>query len=137
MSEIKPPVELELAWDGDLRFKGWSGDLELTLDSASQAGLGPMQLLAFGLAGCMAVDVVHILTKGRHPFTGVRARLTGRRATEEPRRFVEVDLHFEVTGGVAPQHVERAIALSREKYCSVWHSLRQDIAFTCTSDVVA
>ena len=82
MSEIKPPVELELAWDGDLRFKGWSGDLELTLDSASQAGLGPMQLLAFGLAGCMAVDVVHIaqwemfagtataLRRGRPAFRG-------------------------------------------------------------------
>ncbi len=137
MLETKPAVTLELWWDGDLRFRGRSGALELTLDSASQAGPSPMQAVAFGIAGCMAVDVVHILTKGRHPFSGVRATLTGSRAEEVPRRFVGIVLHFVVTGDVAPQHVERAVALSTEKYCSVWHSLRQDIAFTCTSEVEA
>jgi uncharacterized OsmC-like protein len=48
-----------------------------------------------------------------------------------------VDLRFEVTGEVAPDKVERAIALSREKYCSVWHSLRQDIDFRTAFEVVA
>ena len=48
---------------------------------------------------------------------------------------MRVDLRFEVAGDVPPDKVERAIALSREKYCSVWHSLRQDIAFTTSFDV--
>jgi putative redox protein len=56
--------------------------------------------------------------------------LTGLRADSEPRRFVAIDLRFAIDTGAPPEQIDRAIALSREKYCSVWHSLRQDIAFT-------
>ena len=59
----------------------------------------------------------------------MRAHLEADRADAEPRRIRAVRLHFSVIGDVPPEKVERAIALSREKYCSVWHSLRQDIAF--------
>ena len=91
-----------------------------------------MQTLAFALAGCMSMDVVHVLTKGRHDLRGLRADLTGQRAPDEPRRFTAITLHFTVTGDVPPDKVERAIDLSREKYCSVWHSMRQDIELTVT-----
>jgi putative redox protein len=91
-----------------------------------------MQALAFGLAGCMAMDVVAILRKGRHPLAGLRADLTGSRADEEPRRFTSIRLNYAVTGEVPAEAVERAIQLSREKYCSVWHSMRQDIPFEVT-----
>ncbi len=131
MSE-KPPTVLELVWEHDLVFSGKSGDVRLTLDSASQAGPSPMQALAFGLAGCMAMDVVHVIRKGRHPLRGLRADLKGARAPEEPRRFTSFDLHYTVTGAVPSPVVQRAIDLSREKYCSVWHSLRQDIEFRVT-----
>ena len=83
----------------------------------------------------MAADVVEILTRGRHPLTGLRAALTGERAPDPPRRFVRITLHFHVSGAVPPEAVDRAIALSREKYCSVWHSMRPDIAFTTAFDV--
>jgi putative redox protein len=132
----RPPVTLDLTWEGELRFAGRAGQAEVVLDGAAVAGPSPTQALAFGLAGCMAIDVVHILTRGRHPLRGLRARLVGTRRDEEPRRFVTIDLHFEVTGDVPPAAVERAIALSRETYCSVWHSLRQDIAFTTAFEVV-
>ena len=52
-----------------------------------------------------------------------------------PRRFVTVDLHFIVEGDVPAAAIERALQLSRDKYCSVWQSLRQDIAFTTTCEV--
>ena len=65
----------------------------------------------------------------------MRADLKGTRADGEPRRFTAVTLHYTITGQIPPEQVERAIALSREKYCSVWHSLRQDIAFTVTSSI--
>lgn len=91
-----------------------------------------MQTLAFALAGCMSMDVVHVLTKGRHDLRGLRADLTGQRAPDEPRRFTAITLHFTITGDVPPDKVERAIDLSREKYCSVWHSMRQDIELTVT-----
>ena len=122
-----PTVELELQWSGDLRFAGRTADAALVLDSDGRAGPSPVQTLCFALAGCMAMDVVHILKKGRQPVTGLTVRLGARRAATEPRRVLAVDLKFTVQGGAAADKVDRAIALSREKYCSVWHSLSQDI----------
>lgn len=134
-STQKPPTVVELIWEHDLVFGGKSGDVVMTLDSGSEAGPSPMQALAFGLAGCMAMDVVHVLKKGRHDLRGMRADLTGQRANEEPRRFTAIALHYTVTGDVPAEAVDRAITLSREKYCSVWHSMRQDIALTVTFKV--
>src|SRR3970040_1599630 len=131
----KPPTVIELMWEHDLVFSGSSGDVRMTLDSASKAGPSPMQALAFGLAACMAMDVVHILRKGRHDLRGLRADLKGTRADGEPRRFTAVTLHYTITGQIPPEQVERAIALSREKYCSVWHSLRQDIDFRTSFEI--
>jgi putative redox protein len=128
----KPPTTIELVWEHDLVFGGRSGDVQMSLDSASLAGPSPMQTLAFALAGCMSMDVVHVLTKGRHDLRGLRADLTGQRAPDDPRRFTAITLHFTITGDVPADKVERAIDLSREKYCSVWHSMRQDIELTVT-----
>lgn len=127
----KPPVPvvLDLDWAGGLRFRGNAGAVSLLLDSEGQAGPTPVQALAFGLAGCMAVDVVHILRKGRHEPKALRARLEAERSPVDPKRLVSVRLHFVVQGKVPPDKVERAIALSRETYCSVWHSLRREIDF--------
>jgi putative redox protein len=127
MADVKPPVNVELIWERELVFAGRSGSTELTLDSAATAGPSPMQLVGYGLAGCMAMDVVHILRKGRHELRGLRVDLSGRRAQEEPRRFTAIDIRYSITGSVPEGAVQRAIDLSREKYCSVWHSLRQDI----------
>ena len=85
----------------------------------------------------MAADVVAILQKGRQPLSALRVSFTGERAETQPRRFTRIALHFHVTGAVAPEAVERAIALSRETYCSVWHSMRQDIDFVTTFDIRA
>ena len=128
----KPPVTLELIWEHDLVFGGRAGEIGITLDSDSGAGPSPMQALAFGLAGCMAMDLVVILKKGRHDFRGLRADLTGLREETQPRRFTRIELHYTVTGNVAQEVVQRGIDLSRDKYCSVWHSMRQDIELTVT-----
>ncbi len=137
IAAARPPTVIELIWEHDLVFAGKSGDVEMTLDSASAAGPSPMQTLAFALAGCMAMDVVYVLKKGRHDLRGLRADLTGTRAPEEPRRFTAITLHYSIIGAVPPGMVERAIQLSREKYCSVWHSMRQDIEFNVTYKVAS
>ena len=137
MSKEKPPAQVELAWEHDLVFKGTAGGVGMTLDSAALEGPSPMQALAFGLTGCMAMDLLHILQKGRHQFTALRAQLTGQRAPDDPKRFTGIDLHFIVTGTVPDAVVQRGIDLSREKYCSVWHSMRQDIVLTVTFAVAA
>ncbi len=128
---------VELVWEHDLVFSGQSGDVTMTLDSESAAGPSPMQALAFALAGCMAMDVVHVIRKGRYNLRGLRADLSGERAPAEPRRFTAIALHYTVTGDVPEEKVARAIELSKEKYCSVWHSMRQDIAFEVTFTVAA
>jgi len=125
----KPPTTLDLAWIGDLKFSGTSDKASIVLDSSGVAGPSPIQALAFALAGCMAMDLAYILTKGRHVYRALRAHLAAERADEDPHRIVRVTLHFTVEGDVPREAVERAIALSREKYCSVWHSMRQDIEF--------
>ena len=135
MADIKLPLVAELVWDEQLRFGGASGPAAIVIDADGAAGPSPMQLAAFGLAGCMAADVIAILQKGRHPVTGMRVSFSGDRAPEPPRRFVSIALHFIVSGAVPRDAVERALVLSHEKYCSVWHSMRQDIAFTTTFDI--
>jgi putative redox protein len=124
---------VELAWQSGSRLSGRAGDVPFAMDW--EAGPSPVHALAFALAGCMSSDVVLTLQKGRLPLSGLRVRFTGQRAPEEPRRFLAIDLHFEITGDVPADRVERAIALSREKYCSVWHSMRQDIALTTSFTV--
>jgi len=135
MSTAVQPTIAELVWKDELVFTGTSGETSLVLDSASKAGPSPMQALALGLAGCMAMDIVHILKKGRHDLRGLRAKLVGRRAQDSPKRFLAIELHFIVAGNVPIDQVERAVDLSREKYCSVWQSMRQDIEFRVTAEV--
>jgi putative redox protein len=125
----------ELTWRSDLLFDATSGETRTPVDGHSKAAPSPMQLVAIGLAGCMAIDVVDILRKGRHDLRGLRAQFTGQRAGEPPKRYEEITLHYVITGDVPAQAIDRAIALSREKYCSVWHSMRQDIALTVTYEV--
>lgn len=128
----KTPLHVELIWQGDLRFRGQSGELVLNLDSDAKEGVSPMQALAFGLAGCMGMDLVHILTKARVPVRAVKASLTGRRPAEPPSRFTAITLHFAIDGDATDDQVQRAIQLSRDKYCSVWNSMRQDIDLVVT-----
>ncbi|HTH04103.1 MAG TPA: OsmC family protein [Vicinamibacterales bacterium] len=133
--KAKPPTTVSLVWQHDLVLGGQSGNIELTLDSAGVAGPSPVQTLAFALAGCMAMDVVHVLTKGRCALRGLRLDLSGQRAPTDPHRFTEIGLHFTITGDVKTSRIDRAIELSREKYCSVWHSMRQDIPLKVTYTV--
>jgi putative redox protein len=135
MGAMKAPTTLELIWEHDLVLKGRSGDAEIVLDSAGQAGPSPVQALAFALAGCMAMDVVHILRKGRLDLRGLRISLTAERAPDDPKRLTAVAIDFTVTGEIPKDQIQRAIDLSHETYCSVWHSMRQDISFTTTFSV--
>ncbi len=110
--------------------------MALSIDGQSKTGPSPVQALALALAGCMAVDVVDIVVKGRHPAarasppTSPPSARPSRRAGSRPWRCTS-----SLEGDVPAHAVERAIALSHDKYCSVWHSLRQDIAFETSFEV--
>jgi putative redox protein len=131
----KPPIVVDLTWLGELKFSGTSGRASVTLDSAGVAGPSPVQALGFAFASCMATDVAHILTRGRHAFRALRAHLVADRAVDDPHRIVRMTLRVTVDGDMPRDAVDRALALSHEKYCSVWHSMRQDIELDLTADV--
>jgi putative redox protein len=117
----------ELVWARGLRFDATSGSSTVIIDGDGIAGPSPMQALAFAVAGCMAADVVSILEKGRHRLDACRVTLTGTRATEHPKRFTHLTLDFQIRGAVPDDALARAVALSRDKYCSALHSLKSDI----------
>ncbi len=82
-------------------------------------GPRPMELLLVGLGSCAAVDVIHILKKGRHQIIDCKVELTAERADTDPKIFTAIHLHFVVTGlALSEKTVNRAIELSAEKYCS-------------------
>lgn len=100
-----------------------SGHL-ITMDGAPEGGgrnlaPRPMETVLAGTAGCTAYDVVLILQRGRHAVTGCQVKVTSERAPTDPKVFTQIHMHFVVTGrGIPATAVERAVALSHEKYCS-------------------
>ncbi len=81
-------------------------------------GIRPMELIALGLAGCTAMDVISILRKKRQDVTAFEVRVHAERAEEHPRVFTAVNIEYLITGReVDPAAVERAIELSETKYC--------------------
>jgi putative redox protein len=95
-------------------------------------GPRPMELVLMGTGACSAIDVVHILRKARQPITGCVVELDSERAAEDPKVFTRIHLHYVVTGkGLSATQVERAIKLSKEKYCSATIMLAKmaDITF--------
>jgi putative redox protein len=134
----KPSMSLALAWTDGLAFRVETPDARtLITDGDDRAGLSPMELLAAATAACMGVDLVHILGKGRQPLEGLRVSFTGDRAQTEPHRFTAIRLEFTIAGAVGQAQVDRAVQLSRDKYCSVWNSLREDITLDVVTRITA
>lgn len=112
------------------------------MDGAPEGGgrnLGPrpMETVLMGTGGCTAYDVVHILKKSRAPVTDCVVQIDAERAAEDPKVFTKIHFHFVVTGkGLKPQLVERAIALSAEKYCSASIMLAKTATITHDFEIV-
>jgi putative redox protein len=134
MPDVTPDVALSLTWTSGLAFtaRDETRGTEWTIDGKNEAGASPVVLLGSVVAGCMGIDIVHILTRGRFEVRSMTTSLKGYRAGTDPKRYTRIDLHFTVDTSAPDDQIERAIALSRDKYCSVWQSLRQDIAFSAT-----
>ncbi|MBL8323741.1 MAG: OsmC family protein [Rubrivivax sp.] len=118
-----------------------SGHL-LTMDGAPDGGgrnlaPRPMETLLAGAGGCTAYDVMLILQRGRHDIRACEVKLDADRASEAPRVFTHIRMHFKVSGrGVPPAAVERAVALSRDKYCSATTMLGKSATIDTTFEVI-
>ena len=99
-------------------------------------GARPMELVLMGTGACSAIDVVHILRKARQDVAGCVVELDADRAPEDPKVFTRIHFHFVVTGrGLASAQVERAIKLSKEKYCSATAMLAKTAAVSSDFEI--
>jgi putative redox protein len=109
-------------WNHDDVFEGITENgntILLDADSAHAHGPGPLETVLIALCCCTSVDVVSILKKKRQPLTGLRVWATAEQATIPPRVFTKIKLTYAVSGKLSRKAVEDAVALSKNKYCSV------------------
>jgi putative redox protein len=138
-------MEVKIDWGGPdgMLFVGKTGTGHIAAMDGAPEGGGhnlaprPMELLLVGTGGCTAYDVVLILKRGRHAITGCSVTLQAERADTDPKVFTKIHFVFTVTGHNLPRAaVERAIALSHEKYCSASAMLAHSAEITWSADIV-
>ncbi|ALS96915.1 OsmC family protein [Lacimicrobium alkaliphilum] len=114
-------MQASVKWLDNQRFVGTSeSGHTVVMDGDKTSAASPMEMVMMAAGSCASVDVVSILKKARQQVTGVEVQLSGERADAVPAVFTRMKLHFVVTGfDVSDKHVERAVSLSAEKYCSV------------------
>lgn len=117
-------MEAKVTWQGRMTFTGSADSnfpVQLGTDPAvggDNDGLRPMELIAIGLAGCTAMDVISILQKKRQDVTGFEVRVHTTRADEHPKVFTHITIEYLIEGrNIDPAAVERAMELSETKYC--------------------
>ena len=114
----------------------------LTMDGAPDGGgrnlaPRPMETVLAGTGGCTAYDVVLILKRGRHEVTGCQVKVSAERAPQDPKVFTRIQMHFIVSGRqLAAAAVERAIALSHERYCSASIMLAKTAQISTSFEIV-
>ncbi|MDJ1159635.1 OsmC family protein [Chelatococcus sp. SYSU_G07232] len=118
-------MKARVKWVDGMAFMAEAGSGHaVVLDGAPEyggrnIGIRPMEMLLMGLGGCTAFDVVLILKRGRQPVTDCAVEVEAERAETDPKVFTRIHITYRVSGrGLARDKVERAIELSKEKYCS-------------------
>jgi putative redox protein len=109
-------------WKDGNTYQGISEEGNTVLfdaDAEHRRGPSPMQAVLMALCGCTSVDVVSILQKKRQPLSGLRVTAEAEQAAEPPRVFTRIRLTYAVRGKLSRKAVEDAVALSKNKYCSV------------------
>ena len=147
-------MECTVSWTGALGTRSGMGFIAetgsghtLVMDGApddakpENGGLNlaprPLETVLAGTGGCTAYDVVLILKRGRHAVTGCTVKLTAERADTDPKVFTRINMHFTVSGkAIAAAAVERAIAMSHEKYCSASIMLAKTVEITTSFEVL-
>jgi putative redox protein len=147
-------MECTVSWTGGLKTRSGMGFVAetgsghtLMMDGAPDAekpenggqnlAPRPMEVVLAGTGGCTAYDVVLILKRGRHAVQGCTVKLTAERASVEPKVFTKIHMHFVVTGKAVPDvAVERAIAMSHEKYCSASIMLAKTAEMTTSFELI-
>ncbi|MCM3567696.1 OsmC family protein [Neobacillus mesonae] len=129
-------METTIKWTGKMAFTGVTpSGHEIKMDAAPEVGgentgARPTELVLNAVAGCTGIDLISILHKMRLNPTAFQMDVKGERADDHPRRFTSINIHYALEGELPEDKVVRAIQLSKDKYCSVSHSLNAEITAT-------
>ena len=128
-AKISQVNKATLTWDKELIFIGRTNrGYEVEYDAAQQWGCSPTETLLLSVAGCMGIDMVSFLQKMKVEIKSYKMDIVGERNPTPPQYYTAIEMIIQVTGkGLTPKKIERAISLSQDKYCSVYHSLRKDM----------
>ncbi|MCL7975099.1 MAG: OsmC family protein [marine benthic group bacterium] len=125
-----------MEWKGEFRFEGRADEARTAIDGDGQVGPSPVNLLLESVGACTAIDVVDILQKGRQEIRAMSVEVGAERRDEVPRAVTALFLRFRIEGDVAKARAQRAVDLSLEKYCSVFHSLRMDVSVDTELEII-
>lgn len=122
-------------FDEKFGFKAHAGNHKMILDTAAEIGgndqgFRPMELMLISLAGCSAIDIVHILNKGKHAIRSYTAEVEAERRDELPRIFSSINMIITVDTDAPDAVLERAAKLTKEKYCSAYAVLEASAPVT-------
>jgi putative redox protein len=127
---------IRLRWTGGESFDAVSPKgAAITLDGESEKGFSPTQALLASTASCMGIDVALILKKMREELLSLEVEIEGDRMEEPPRYFHAIEIRFRIGGSVSRERAERAVQLSLDRYCSVFHTLRKDLEVHTTLEM--
>lgn len=129
-------MKTQISWTEKMAFSGITpSGHEIKMDAAEEvggknSGARPTELLLNAVAGCTGIDIISILNKMRLNPTTFYMEVEGKRAEDHPKRFTDINIHYVLEGDLPEDKVIRAIQLSKDKYCSVSHSLSASITAT-------
>ena len=134
-------MQASVKWVKDGVFQGTSDSghgVLMDTDSESPIAPSPMEYVLMSAGSCSSIDVISILQKARQNVSDCEVKLTGERAETAPRVFTKMHLHFIITGtDVGEKHVERAVSLSADKYCSVALMLNGKVDISHSFEIVS
>jgi putative redox protein len=134
-------MQAKVVWQQKLSFTGMASSFEVPLGAdpsvgGDDDGFRPMQLIALGIAGCTAMDVISILKKKRQDVTAFEVEISGDQAQEHPKVFTRIQIHYLISGNnVDEKAVERAIELSETKYCPAQAMFREILPIGLTYEI--
>lgn len=126
-------MELTIKWNDKMAFSNVTpSGHEIKMDAAAEvggenSGARPTELLLNAVAGCTGIDIISILKKMRLNPKAFQMNVKGERAIDHPKRFSAIHIHYALDGELPEDKIVRAIQLSKDKYCSVAHSLNSEI----------
>ncbi len=117
-----------ITWERDQVFTARIRGYQFEYDTKAVEGCFPTDTLLMSLPGCLGIDIVSFLQKMRVEIKSFEIETTGERNPVPPQYYKSINMVIRISGnGITPKKLDRVIALSQEKYCSVYHSLRKDI----------